>query len=348
MKNLKKVIWATAILGLVICGFIAYTIYGSIFSPNTSFSNKEAYVYIASDASFVEVKEQLLPLLEDINSFDAVAQRKGYATNVKAGKYVIKKGMNNNNIINSLRSRNIPVKVSFNNQETLNALAGRVAEQLEADSISLAKALNASEFLNANGFNADTKLSMYIPNTYEFYWNTTAIEFRSKMLKEYKRFWNNNRIEKAKALGLSPTEVIALAAIVQKETAKVDERPKVAGLYLNRIKRGMFLQADPSVIYAIKKETGNYDTIIKRVLYKDLEINSPYNTYKNTGVPPGPITMPDISSIDGVLNAEKHDYLYMVSNISNFGYHMFAKSLSQHNRNKVQYIRWLNNQNIRR
>jgi UPF0755 protein len=348
MKNLKKVIWATAILGLVICGFFAYTIYDAIFSPNTSFNNEEAYVFIPSDASFGQVKEQLTPLLEDINSFDAVAQRKGYASNIKGGKYVIKKGMNNNDIINSLRSRNIPVKVSFNNQETVEALAGRVAEQLETDSISLVEAFNAQDFLNVNGFNDDTKLSMYIPNTYEFFWNTDGEQFRDRMKKEYDKFWNENRIEKAQALGLSPTEIVSLAAIVQKETAKVDERPKVAGLYLNRIRQGMFLQADPSVIYAIKKETGNYDTIIKRVLYRDLEINSPYNTYKNTGVPPGPITMPDISSIDGVLNAEKHDYLYMVSNISNFGYHMFAKSLAQHNRNKVQYIRWLNNQNIRR
>jgi UPF0755 protein len=348
MKNLKKVIWATAILGLVICGFFAYTIYDAIFSPNTSFNNEEAYVFIPSDASFGQVKEQLTPLLEDINSFDAVAQRKGYASNIKGGKYVIKKGMNNNDIINSLRSRNIPVKVSFNNQETVEALAGRVAEQLETDSISLVEAFNAQDFLNVNGFNDDTKLSMYIPNTYEFFWNTDGEQFRDRMKKEYDKFWNENRIEKAQALGLSPTEIVSLAAIVQKETAKVDERPKVAGLYLNRIRQGMFLQADPSVIYAIKKETGNYDTIIKRVLYKDLEINSLYNTYRNKGVPPGPITMPDISSIDGVLNAEKHDYLYMVSNISNFGYHMFAKSLAQHNRNKVQYIRWLNNQNIRR
>jgi UPF0755 protein len=139
-----------------------------------------------------------------------------------------------------------------------------------------------------------------------------------------------------------------LASIVHKETAKIDERPKVAGLYLNRLRTGMLLQADPTVIYAIKKETGNYDTIIKRVLYKDLEIESPYNTYKSSGLPPGPITMPDISAIDGVLNPEKHDYYYMVANVENFGYHMFAKDLAQHARNKVQYVRWINAQKIKR
>ncbi|KPM33698.1 Aminodeoxychorismate lyase [Croceitalea dokdonensis DOKDO 023] len=348
MKNLKKVLWATALLGLVICAIIAYNIYQAVFLPNTAFQNKEAFVYINSDSSFEEVKTQLEPLLKDMGLFEAVAMRKGYASNIKGGKYVLKRGMNNNDIVNTLRSKNIPVRVSFNNQETLNALAGRISEQIEPDSLSLCKAFNDASFLSSNGFDADNKLGMYLPNTYEFFWNTTAEGFRDKMLKEYHKFWNDDRRDKAEQLGLEPAEIIALASIVQKETVKVDERPRVAGVYLNRIKRGMLLQADPTVIYAIKKETGNFDTIIKRVLYRDLEINSPYNTYKYAGIPPGPITMPDISSIKAVLNAEKHDYLYFVADVSNFGYHIFAKSLAQHNRNKVQYVRWLNQQQINR
>ena len=348
MKNLKKVIWATAILGLVISGFFAYTIYNYIFSPNTSFDNKEAYIFIPSDASMQMVKEQLKPLLKDINSFEAVAERKGYTSKIRGGKYAIEKGMNNNAIVNSLRSNNIPVKVSFNNQETVEALAGRIAAQIEADSISLVKAFNDTDFLSANGFNADTKLSLFLPNTYEFFWNSSAADFRKRMLREYNNFWNEERKQQALALNLSPSKVASLAAIVQKETVKVDERPRVAGVYINRLKRGMLLQADPTVIYAIKKETGNYDTIIKRVLFRDLKIDSPYNTYKNTGVPPGPIAMPDISSIKAVLNPEKHQYLYFVADVSNFGYHMFAKSLTQHNRNKEQYVRWLNKQQISR
>ena len=168
------------------------------------------------------------------------------------------------------------------------------------------------------------------------------------MLREYRRFWTDARLEKATDLGLKPSEVIALAAIVQKETAKVDERPRVAGVYLNRIRRGMLLQADPTVIFAIKKVSGNYDTVIKRVLYRDLELDSPYNTYKYRGIPPGPIAMPDISSIDAVLNAEDHDYLYFVADVENFGYHIFAKTLRQHNRNKQQYIRWVNANKINR
>ncbi|WP_350285528.1 endolytic transglycosylase MltG [uncultured Croceitalea sp.] len=348
MKNLKKVIWATAIVGLIICGFIAYNIYDAIFSPNTAFENDQAYVFINSDASMNDLMEQLEPLLKEASSFEAVAKRKGYTTNIKGGKYAIKKGMNNNEIINTLRSNNLPVRVSFNNQETLNALAGRIAEQIEADSMSLLSAFNDQNFLLDNNFNDATKLGMYLPNTYEFFWNTNAEAFRERMKKEYDKFWNNERIAKAEVINLSLNEVITLAAIVQKETVKIDERPRVAGVYLNRLKRGMLLQADPTVIYAIKEETGNYDTIIKRVLYRDLEMDSPYNTYKYPGIPPGPITMPDISSIDAVLSSEEHNYLYFVADVSNFGYHMFAKTLAQHNRNKEQYVRWLNNQNISR
>lgn len=168
------------------------------------------------------------------------------------------------------------------------------------------------------------------------------------MLKEYNRFWNEERRAKAKGLGLLPNEVISLASIVHKETAKIDERPRVAGLYLNRLRMGMLLQADPTVIYAIKKHRNDFNLVIKRVLYKDLELDSPYNTYKYAGVPPGPITMPDISAIDAVLSPEKHDYIYMVANVENFGYHKFAKTGAQHNRNKTQYIRWINSQNIKR
>lgn len=346
--HLKRVLWATAVLGLVICGVIAYQIYSAIFSPNTQFNNDEAYVFIPSDATMADVKVLLEPLVKDISTFESVAERKGYSGNIKGGKYAIKKGMSNNDMINTLRSRNLPVKVSFNNQESVAALAGRIAQQIEADSVSLLKAFNDAEYLDRNGFDDDTKLGMYLPNTYEFFWNTNADGFRSRMLKEYQKYWTAERLDKAQKQKMTPAQVISLAAIVQKETVKSDERARVAGVYLNRIKKGILLQADPTVIYAIKKETGNYDTIIKRVLYRDLEIESPYNTYKNKGVPPGPITMPDISSIEAVLNPENHKYLYFVADVSNFGYHMFAETLAQHNRNKVQYVRWLNQKNVRR
>lgn len=345
---IKRILLFILLTGLVAGGIFAYTIYGAIFAPNTAFDNDEAYLYIPSDAKFGEVRELLSPLVEDLDSFEQVANRKGYSANIKGGKYAIKKGMNNNEIINALRSNNIPIKVAFNNQETLADLAGRISVQIEPDSISLLNAFQQGDFLKANGFNDDTKLAMYLPNSYEFFWNTSAEKFRDRMLKEYKAFWNDSRLEKAKSQNLNPNEVIALASIVHKETAKVEERPRVAGLYLNRLRNGMLLQADPTVIYAIKKHSDNFDLVIKRVLYKDLEVDSPYNTYKYAGVPPGPITMPDISAIEAVLSPEKHDYIYMVANVEDFGYHKFAKTAAQHNRNKVQYIRWINAQKINR
>jgi UPF0755 protein len=344
--NIKRILLTLVLLGLLVGGTFAYMVYGAFFTPNTAFKNVEAFVLIRTDASFSEVKKSLEPLLKDVDAFESAADKKGYSQNIRAGKYRIGTGMNNNEIINSLRVGNVPVKVAFNNQETLADLAGRISVQIEADSTSLLNAFNNKEFLSKHQMDLENSLALYVPNSYEFFWNTDAEAFRSRMLKEYNRFWSATRKEKAKALGLSPNEVVALASIVHKETAKIDERPKVAGLYLNRLRTGMLLQADPTVIYAIKKETGNFDTIIKRVLYKDLELASPYNTYKNSGLPPGPITMPDISAVDAVLSPEKHDYFYMVANVENFGYHMFAKNLAQHGRNKVQYIRWINAQNI--
>src|SRR5690606_57351 len=241
-----------------------------------------------------------------------IADQKKYSSNIKAGHYIIKKGMTNNDIVNILRSNNIPIDVKFNNQERLEDLAGHISKQIEADSLSLLEAMRDTVFLKEVGLNLDTALSMYIPNTYEFYWNSSARTFRERMKTEYDRFWNESRTEKAKQLALSKEEVVSLAAIVQKETAKVEERPRVAGVYLNRLKAGMLLQADPTVIYALKRQSGDFDQVIKRVLYADLEVDSPYNTYKYPGIPPGPITMPDISSINAVLNPEIHDYYYFV------------------------------------
>ncbi|MBT8235196.1 MAG: endolytic transglycosylase MltG [Bacteroidia bacterium] len=345
---LKRLVIIVLLIGLVLCAGFAYMVYNALLSPNTSFKESKVTVYIPTGSSIDDVLEILDPYIDNTESFYQVARRKQYDQNIKPGKYVLMKGMNNNDLINTIRSQNTPVSVSFNNQETLASLAGRISQQIEADSTSLLNAFKEDTFLKNTGFSDETALAMYLPNSYEFYWNTAAESFRDRMFDEYSRFWTEEREWKAKALGLTKTEVISLAAIVQKETAKVDERPRVAGVYLNRIKRGMKLQADPTVIFAIKHSSGNYDTLIKRVLYRDLKLDSPYNTYKYAGVPPGPIAMPDISSIDAVLNSEKHNYLYFVANVERFGYHMFASTLSQHNRNKAQYVRWLNQQKINR
>ena len=345
---IKKILLAIALIGLVIAGYCSYYVYNIMFQPNTSFNNEEAYVLISKNDTYEDVKLQIEPLLKDIKTFDALAEQKKYKYNVKSGRYIIRKGMNNNDIINSIRSKNMPLNISFNNQERLENLAGRLAQQLDVDSLELLTVMEDPKFLTKHNFTNETALSMYVPNSYEFFWNSSAETIRNRMLKEYEAFWTPSRLKKAKALNLSKNEVVALASIVHKETAKVDERPRVAGVYLNRLRLGMPLQADPTVIYAKKKEANNFNMVIKRVLYKDLEIDSPYNTYKYGGLPPGPITMPDVSAVDAVLNAEKHGYLYFVANVENFGYHKFAKTLAQHNRNKNEYVRGINKMGINR
>ena len=345
---IKKILLAIALIGLVIAGYFAYFVYNAMLKPNTAFNNETAYIYVPTNATYEEVREQLEPLLKDIDSFDALAVQKKYTTNIKAGRFPVKKGMSNNDIINSIRSNNLPIKLSFNNQERIEDLAGRIAQQIEPDSLSLLKAMTDSTFLKEKNFTKQTVMNMYVPNTYEFFWNTSPELFRDKMLGEYYRFWNDERQAKRKALKLSVNEVMTIASIVQKETAKVDERPRVAGVYLNRIRKGWPLEADPTVIYAKKLKENNFDQVIKRVLYKDLEIDSKYNTYKYPGIPPGPITMPDVSAIDAVLNAEQHDYMFFVADVKNFGYHKFAKTLAQHNANKRLYTQWISSQGINR
>ncbi|AXT63478.1 endolytic transglycosylase MltG [Aquimarina sp. AD10] len=345
---IKKILLAIVLLGLVGGSIFAYFVYQAIFSPNTKFETETATIYIPTDATYTELIEEISPLVKDVYSFDRIARRKGYIDHIKAGRYILTKGLNNNDIINTLRSKNRPIQLSFNNQERLENLAGRIAKQIEADSISLLNSFKDSIFLKSKGFTEESALAMYVPNKYEFFWNTSASQFRERMFKEYTRFWNDERLRKAKEIKLTPIQVITIASIVQKETAKVDERPRVAGVYLNRFLNGWKLDADPTVIYAIKKHRNDWDTVIKRVLYKDLGLDSPYNTYKYATLPPGPIAMPDISSIDAVINYEKHDYYFFVANVENFGYHKFAKTIGQHNRNKKQYINWVNKQGINR
>ena len=270
----------------------------------------------------------------------------GKIKTIKPGSYRLEEGMSNLTILRILIiGRQSPIKLTFNNQDTLEKLAGRIALDMEFDSISLLNELKNTEFLKADGFNKETVLAVFIPNSYEIYWNTSTLKFVYKMLTEYHNFWNENRLAKAKNLNLTPIQVQILASIVQKETTLVSERPIVAGLYLNRLKANWPLQADPTIVYSIKLNT-QHDSVIKRVLKKHLLIDSPYNTYKNTGLPPGLISMPDISSIDAVLNATKHDYFYMCASSEKIGSHIFATTFRDHNRNATKYQKWLNNQGI--
>ncbi|MCF7561709.1 endolytic transglycosylase MltG [Sabulilitoribacter multivorans] len=345
---IKKILIAIVLIGLVVAAFFANFVYKAMLKPNTSFNNEVAYVFIPSNATYQEVRSQLIPLLDDIDSFDNLAERKKYTTNIKAGRFEIRKGMSNNDIINSIRSKNLPIKLSFNNQETLEKLAGRVASQIEADSLSLLKAMKDTTFLNENDFKEETVLGMYLPNSYEFFWNTSAERFRDRMLTEYKRFWTESRMQKAHDIGLSPDQVIALASIVYEESKQTSEQPRIAGVYMNRLRIGMPLQADPTLKFAAYQLPQYKNTVIKRVLNIHKDIESPYNTYKNLGLPPGLIAMPDISAIDAVLNHEKHNYLYFAADAQRLGYHKFAKTLAQHNVNAREYHRYLSSQGINR
>ncbi len=344
---IKKILLVVAIIGLVIAAFFAYYVYNAMLSPNTSFNEDEVFIEIPTVASYNQVRSIIQPYLKDIDAFDALANRKRYVSNIYAGRYSIKKGMNNNDIINSIRSQNIPIKIAFNNQETLEQLAGRIATQIEADSLSLLESMRDTAFLKSNNFKTETALGMYIPNSYEFFWNTSAEGFRDKMLLEYKRFWNSKRLAKAKAINLTKDEVMTLASIVHEESKQPSEQPRIAGVYLNRLRIGMPLQADPTLKFAAYKLPKYKNTVIKRVLNIHKEIDSPYNTYIYPGVPPAPICTPSIPSIDAVLNEEKHNYYYMCANIEGTGYHKFSKTLSEHNAYAHQYHQMLNQRGIR-
>mgnify|MGYP000504177007 CR=1 FL=1 len=339
-KKIKYIVIALLLIG----GILAYNYYQKVFGKAIT---KDTVLFISSKDNLTDVKNKIAEFSNNPDSFLWVAARKSF-TKPKAGRYVLKEGMSNNYVVNMLRvGRQTPLKVSFNNQDTLEKFAGRIAAQIEADSISLLEVFKEPSFLEDNNFTSKSVLGMFIPNSYEFYWTVSPKKFRTKMLISFNRFWNKTRLQKANALNLSKNEVITLASIVQKETAKKVERPIVAGLYLNRLREGWALQADPTVIYCVKEVKGQ-DYVVKRVLNADLQINSPYNTYKNKGLPPALISMPDISAIDGVLNAEKHNYFYMCASVDKIGYHTFAKSLAQHNRNATKYHQWLNKQRINR
>lgn len=336
---MKKIIVIILISLLVIGSVFAYQFYSKIYNDNV---NQNTFIYIPTDAGFEDILKIIDPYLKNQKSFIWVAEKKNYPNKIRAGKFKISRGMNNEALVNHLRGGKAEtINLTFNNQDSFEKLAGRVAKQIEADSISLLRAIKNKDYLKKNNFDSYTALAMYIPNSYEFYWNTSAEKFREKMFEEYNKFWNKSRSEKAKQQNLTPLQVVILASIVQKETTTVSERPKVAGLYLNRLKDFWPLQADPTIIYAIKQKNGQ-NTEIKRVLKKDLTIDSPYNTYTNFGLPPGPISMPDISSIEAVLNPANHNYYYMCASVTNLGQHEFAKTLSQHNINAKKYQNWIN------
>ncbi len=327
-------------LTLLVISFIGLRYYKRIYNSNSS---TDGYLYIPSGADFDDVIDILKKdsLLLDVRSFEWLALKKNYQNHVYAGRYKISNGINNNDLINKLRSGyQDPVKVIFNSVRTREQLAAKISKQIEADSLSLLELFNKDSIIKSYGLKPETFTCIFLPNTYEFWWNTSAKAFVDRMYSEYKKFWNDDRMEKAKRLNLTPEEVTTLASIVDEETYYNSEMPRVAGLYINRLRKRIHLQADPTLKFALG------DFTIKRVLNVHKQIDSPYNTYKRYGLPPGPISIPSIAAIDAVLNYESHDYLYMCAKSDFSGYHNFAKTLSQHNINARNYQRALNKERI--
>jgi UPF0755 protein len=340
--------WVKGVISLIIISLITITIYKVVdvytmaFKPNVEL-DEYLTIKIETGDDFRDVYQQLInqDALIDTAAFSWVAEKMKYKHRIKPGNYAIQDGMTNRELIRMLRAGNQqPVKVMFHNIGTLEQLAGTISKQIEADSAAISGMLNDKQVIESYGFTTETIYAMFIPNTYEFYWDTNAEEFMDRMKSEYDNFWDKKKVKKLDDLGMTKIEVSTLASIVDAETYMSDEMPKIAGVFLNRLERGIRLQADPTVKFAV----GNIH--MRRVLKKHLEIDSPYNTYRIDGLPPGPISIPSIAAIDAVLNAEDHDYIFFAAKPDFSGYHNFAKTLSQHLRYAREYQRALNRQRI--
>lgn len=337
---MKKVL--LCILAVVVLAGLAGSglFYRKVMSPSVLLDGRESFsLFIPTGAGFEQVNDSLClnQVLSDPKGFEWWASLRKYPDHVKPGHYLLKKRMSIHELCQMLSGGlQTPVKVTFNNMRDIPMLAGRIAQQIEADSSDIVDCLNDPATLAELGFSRQTVPALFLPNTYEFYWNTTAAQFVEKMKKEYDRYWNAERLEKAKQIALSPVQVSTLASIVDKETNMTDEMPRIAGVYLNRLRNGWLLQADPTLVFAV----GDFG--LRRVLNIHKEVESPYNTYKYPGLPPGPICIPSLAAINSVLNAEKHNYYYFCAKDDFSGYHVFAKNLTEHNRNAERYQRKLN------
>lgn len=342
MKKMKRTIFGILGILVLLSVFVFSKMYKAIMNPNVQTSDNYS-LYINSGDDFETIKNKLYSdsIIIDTKSFEWLAKKLDYPQYIKSGHYIIRNNMNNNQLLNMLRSGSqTPVKFTFNNIRTLEQLASRIDEQLEIDSVDVINSIKENATLKEMGFDDYKYASLFIPNTYELYWNINANEFVEKMINEYNHFWNEERLKKADNLGLNKIEISILASIVDKETTKKQEMPRIAGVYLNRLKSNWLLQADPTLVFAI----GDFE--IKRVLDVHKKIESPYNTYKYIGLPPGPICIPSIAAIDAVLNAEKHKYFYFCAKSDMSGYHVFAKNMREHNINADKYRRALNKKKI--
>ena len=341
----KSIVATVMIVFTIMLSSFSFYAYQMFFTPNILVDKQDQYFAIRKGTTFKEIQTRFYDdgIVNDPVSFGFLAKVKGYNDNVKHGMYLLKEDMSNLEAINLLRSgRQAPVRMTFNTARKVEDLAMKLSSNIEMDSSTIAPFLQSDSVARAYGFDKENFISMFIPNTYEVYWTAEPKEILDRMKMEYDRFWTAERKEKAKKLGLTPKQVSTLASIVDSETNIMDEAPTIAGVYLNRIKKGYLLQADPTLVFALN------DFTIKRVLSVHKKIESQYNTYKYAGLPPGPIMMPSMKAVDAVLDAEAHNYLYFCAKEDFSGRHVFATNLIDHNANARRFQQALNQNRIYR
>jgi UPF0755 protein len=340
----KKRIYIILIVCLVLMLGTATNFSLKLFRSNTNKQFDQGYLYIPTGSNLDDVVAiiKAQQILNNTESFKWVASKMNFK-NIKPGKYKITKGLSNIELVRLLRSgKQEPIKLTFQNIRLKTDFAGYIGKNFEIDSSAFLNMLDSIDLVRQYGFDEETIFCMFIPNTYELYWNTSKEKFFERMQKEYVKFWHTERLAQAKAIGLSPVQVSILASIVDQEALLNREMVRIAGVYMNRLNRGIKLEADPTVIFA------NGDFTVKRVLYKLLQKDSPYNTYKYIGLPPGPICMPSVAAIDAVLHFEKHNYIYFCAKEDFSGLHNFASNVTEHQMNARKFQQALNNRGIKK
>lgn len=343
--KIKRILIYIFLLLIIVAGIGAYFAYQAIYKDNVNNQKDKYEIFIDPNSSVEDFKSELSKnnILINENSFDFVAKLMSFENKkVSPGKYSISSNLSNKALISLIRSgRQSAVNLTFNNAREISDLSGKLSKNILLDSLSILSFLSNNENIAESGFDHKTIMSLFIPNTYKVYWSINEKELLDRMIKEHRLFWNEERSKKAEELGMTKVEVYTLASIVDRESLVKKEKNRIAGVYINRLKRGIPLQADPTVVFALKK----FD--LRRILNKHLEVDSPYNTYKYAGLPPGPVGMASISGIDAVLDAENHDFIYFCAKPDGKGRHAFAKTLSGHNKNARIYHKWLNSKGIR-
>jgi UPF0755 protein len=334
MKEVPKIKLAVYLVSSILLITFVFYGYQIVYTPNILVDREDQVFIVRNGYTYRQVQDDLAKgrFVNDFVSFSFLARLMDYDKEIKPGRYTLRRNMTNIEAIRVLRAGiQEPVNITFTHVRLLNELGDKITKNIGVSSEDFYAALDEFVETNKEGFTKETVIGMFLPNTYEVYFNVSPSALVGRMHTEYKNFWNTERLEKAVKIGLTPIEVSILASIVQAETVKQAEAPIIAGLYINRLKMDMALQADPTLVFAVG------DFALKRVLNEHKEVDSPYNTYTHTGLPPGPINMPRIAVIDAVLNYTDHKFIYMCAKEDFSGNHNFAASLSEHSKNARKY-----------